>query len=730
MRAVRGGHGQDPGLQELALAGACGAAEQRVRPVHPQVQGVRLTRCLADDGAQRAGAARSRRRGRWAGEDRAALLPAFEHDGGLLGDARVVQLEPGDGPGQVTVVVEHRAGVDQRRQRPAEGQRGAVVDGVHGDVGDGRAGDAVADAGQPGAAHVDVRGARGGQVFGPRCEPDAVDADCGPVPAELDQAGAVGGGAAVDQDEHGDQAALFGGLAVGGLAVGARPGQLFELAEQGGGLGPGHQVRAGQRTVRGGGVRQPLQPVPVGPRAGPAEGGEHDLGRGVQRGQLAQDGAGHVERGAGFPGDADRPVRGEREGERHVVDDPVPGQHLVQRGLGGRCGPAAGLDGEAQLRVQRRSPHPHVEEPRHVRPSAPQQRGPLGGGGQAARRGRMLGVAGLSLLRLGSEGRLVQRGDLAAHVGQGAAAAAGRGPAALDDVRQHDHRAQRHEDQRRGAAGDRVQDAAEQERGEHGQDRETLVVERLRELRAGERRAGVAGGDDRGAVERGRRGVGCGADLGGELDPQHRVAQPQPVPGGPRAARHGLVVQDQAVGRAQVEDLGRSGGEEDPDMAAGHQVVREPKVAACRAADGLVARRQRHAPPAVRPLEDGDHSDRPGGRVVVAGAGRADGDAGAGLEPAVDQREVGVQRDAPGVDHGQRAAAADRLRTRRIPGGQGVGDVTDRGVGVRGEGQVDRAGLPLQGELDLHRCVPPAQRLAGFTATQARRQRARFAITP
>ena len=488
LRAVRGGHGQDPGLQELALAGACGAAEQRVRPVHPQVQGVRLARCLADDGAQRAGAARSRRRGRWAGEDRAALLPAFEHDGGLLGDARVVQLEPGDGPGQVTVVVEHRAGVDQRRQRPAEGQRGAVVDGVHGDVGDGRAGDAVADAGQPGAAHVDVRGARGGQVFGPRCEPDAVDADCGPVPAELDQAGAVGGGAAVDQDEHGDQAALFGGLAVGGLAVGARPGQLFELAEQGGGLGPGHQVRAGQRTVRGGGVRQPLQPVPVGPRAGPAEGGEHDLGRGVQRGQLAQDGAGHVERGAGFPGDADRPVRGEREGERHVVDDPVPGQHLVQRGLGGRCGPAAGLDGEAQLRVQRRSPHPHVEEPRHVRPSAPQQRGPLGGGGQAARRGRMLGVAGLSLLRLGSEGRLVQRGDLAAHVGQGAAAAAGRGPAALDDVRQHDHRAQRHEDQRRGAAGDRVQDAAEQERGEHGQDRETLVVERLRELRAGERR--------------------------------------------------------------------------------------------------------------------------------------------------------------------------------------------------------------------------------------------------
>ena len=91
---------------------------------------------------------------------------------------------------------------------------------------------AVADGREPVGVHVDVRGAGGGQVLGPRREPDAVDAGRRPGPAELDQASPVCLGARVDEDDHGHPDALPPGRLRARRPPGA--GELFELPEQGG----------------------------------------------------------------------------------------------------------------------------------------------------------------------------------------------------------------------------------------------------------------------------------------------------------------------------------------------------------------------------------------------------------------------------------------------------------------------------------------------------------------
>ena len=86
VRRVRGGHAEDPRLQELGLAGAGRAADEGVRAVGAEVDRERALARLADDGAQVAGLARQHGRGIRAGEDRARLAPLL--DDGLLGARR------------------------------------------------------------------------------------------------------------------------------------------------------------------------------------------------------------------------------------------------------------------------------------------------------------------------------------------------------------------------------------------------------------------------------------------------------------------------------------------------------------------------------------------------------------------------------------------------------------------------------------------------------------------
>jgi hypothetical protein len=53
-RAVRGRHADDPCLQELALARACGASDQGMRALAPEVEVEGLPGCGAHPGAKRA----------------------------------------------------------------------------------------------------------------------------------------------------------------------------------------------------------------------------------------------------------------------------------------------------------------------------------------------------------------------------------------------------------------------------------------------------------------------------------------------------------------------------------------------------------------------------------------------------------------------------------------------------------------------------------------------------
>ena len=121
-------------------------------------------------------------------------------------------------------------------------------------------------------------------------------------------------------------------------------------------------------------MRQPLQPVPVGRRPAPAEGGEDQLGGRMERGELAEHGPGDVERHARLPRDADRPVVGKRERERHVADRPVARDEVVELGLGGGHGPPVALRLESQPRIEEGLADPEVEEPRSARAAGPQQR--------------------------------------------------------------------------------------------------------------------------------------------------------------------------------------------------------------------------------------------------------------------------------------------------------------------------------------------------------------------
>src|SRR6185437_3973934 len=121
LRGVGRRHAEDPGLEQLGLAGTGGAADEGVRAVGADVDGEGALTRLADDGAQVAGLAGQHGWRVRTGEDRARLAPLL--DDGLLG-AREVGAREGeerDGAGQVARVVDGDAGVDDRRELAGAG---------------------------------------------------------------------------------------------------------------------------------------------------------------------------------------------------------------------------------------------------------------------------------------------------------------------------------------------------------------------------------------------------------------------------------------------------------------------------------------------------------------------------------------------------------------------------------------------------------------------------------
>ena len=329
-----------------------------------------------------------------AGEDRPGLLPALDDGARVVGDPRVVQLEPGDGARQVAIVGDHRAGVGERCHGPGEHGGGRLIDAIGGDARGRRGRDAVADAHASVVSDVDVGGAGGGQVLGALRQPDAVDAGRLASPAELDEPGPVTGRAAVDEHEH--RGAGVRDVAGTAAAAGCRPGSRHRHR-------PGAAPGAGEACPHRGPRAAPSRSSDSGPRPGagrravsarrryaaatsasPSHGRTGRRRRrsapprrvsGARRAGRAR--RGDVKRRDGLTRDADRSVLGEREGERHVADRPVPRDKVIELGLGGRHGAPVALRLEPQPRVEGGCADPDVEEPRRARAARPQQRRPL-----------------------------------------------------------------------------------------------------------------------------------------------------------------------------------------------------------------------------------------------------------------------------------------------------------------------------------------------------------------
>ena len=109
VRAVAGGHAQHPRLQELALAGAGGAADQRVRALAAQVEGQRLAGRLADDRPQARGSALRTGPRRSAGDDGLRFPPPIDHRAGSSPGPCPTSVRNEMRPRQVRVVLDPHA---------------------------------------------------------------------------------------------------------------------------------------------------------------------------------------------------------------------------------------------------------------------------------------------------------------------------------------------------------------------------------------------------------------------------------------------------------------------------------------------------------------------------------------------------------------------------------------------------------------------------------------------
>ena len=271
---VGSSHAQHPGLQELRFARARRAPDEGVGAVLAQVEVERGSARVTDQGAQVALLAPADRRCPVAADQGVVLPPAVEHRVEGLQKIVAGQRRVGHLGGQVGVVVLRRTDVGHRSEHAGKGVRAYLAEarGRHG-VGPGTEPDEADQATGLLAVEFDERAARGRQLGCGRGDPDDVDAGVGTALRESGGPSAVNGGIGLHHQHDGGhappgrRAAVTDAAAGGGrLAVQPRLDEALELGEQSGsGGGAVGQVFPGQRTVGGRGVRQPFQPLPVGP---------------------------------------------------------------------------------------------------------------------------------------------------------------------------------------------------------------------------------------------------------------------------------------------------------------------------------------------------------------------------------------------------------------------------------------------------------------------------------
>ena len=116
VRRDRLSHAEDPRLQKLGFAGASGAADQRVRAVHAQVQLHGFARALANEGGQRNGGDLLVWAPGSAVDDRVRGPPTLDERIGIVRQFLARQVHVGDRAGQVRVIVDGDARVKERRE--------------------------------------------------------------------------------------------------------------------------------------------------------------------------------------------------------------------------------------------------------------------------------------------------------------------------------------------------------------------------------------------------------------------------------------------------------------------------------------------------------------------------------------------------------------------------------------------------------------------------------------
>jgi hypothetical protein len=185
--AVHRGHAEHPALEELALAGARGTADERVRALGAQIEVQRAACSLPDECTQRVVALALGCPG--VGRERVVRSPRLDDRVGVFGEVEAGEPDERHRSGQVGLVVGPHPAVVDRREASGERVRRRAVDAFGLEVVDRAPAGHESGAVDPRArVGLDEGSACGREALEARRVPHDVDADGGAALGDLDEA--------------------------------------------------------------------------------------------------------------------------------------------------------------------------------------------------------------------------------------------------------------------------------------------------------------------------------------------------------------------------------------------------------------------------------------------------------------------------------------------------------------------------------------------------------------